>query len=72
MKSIVIASGNENKIEEFRAMFKPLGIEVLGMKECGELEEVQETGATLAENAVIKTENLMHKLPQQEITEDSG
>lgn len=72
MKSIVIASGNEHKIEEFRAMFKPLGIEVIGMKECGEMEEVQETGATFAENAVIKAEYLMKKLNQPVISDDSG
>lgn len=72
MKSIVIASGNEHKIEEFRAMFKPLGIKVIGMKECGEMEEVQETGATFAENAVIKAEYLMKKLNQPVISDDSG
>lgn len=39
MDKIVIASGNQHKIEEFRTLFAPLGITVIGMKECGTFAE---------------------------------
>ena len=54
MDKIVIASGNQHKIEEFRTLFAPLGITVIGMKECGTFAEPEETGTTFAANAVIK------------------
>ena len=72
MDKIVIASGNQHKIEEFRTLFAPLGITVIGMKECGTFAEPEETGTTFAANAVIKAEALCAQLGCTVISDDSG
>ena len=56
MKKIVIASNNAGKIAEFKALFKPLGIEALSLKDAGILSDPEETGLTFIENALIKQE----------------
>ena len=72
MNRIIIASGNQHKIEEFRTLFTPLGIQVISMQECGQFEEPQETGMTFAANAVIKAEALCAQLGCAVISDDSG
>ena len=72
MNRIIIASGNQHKIEVFRTLFTPLGIQVISMQECGQFEEPQETGTTFAANAVIKAEALCAQLGCAVISDDSG
>ena len=72
MNRIIIASGNQHKIEEFRTLFTPLWIQVISMQECGQFEEPQETGMTFAANAVIKAEALCAQLGCAVISDDSG
>lgn len=72
MNRIIIASGNQHKIEEFRTLFTPLGIQVISMQECGQFEDPQETGTTFAANAVIKAEALCAQLGCAVISDDSG
>ena len=72
MNKIVIASGNQHKIEEFATMFAPLGIQIVGMKEFEGVTEPEETGKTFEENAVIKAEALSKQLGCMVISDDSG
>ena len=48
-KTIVAATGNAHKLKEFRAILK--GWSVLSAKEAGFFGDVEETGATFAQNA---------------------
>ncbi len=50
---LIIATTNENKIREIRQML-PQGIELLSLAEIGYHDEIEETGKTLNENALIK------------------
>ena len=50
----VIATGNEGKVREFKRILEPMGFEVSSLKEMGLSLDVEETGATFAENARIK------------------
>lgn len=50
---LVFASNNEHKLSEVRGIM-PIGIEVLSLREIGFDREMEETGATLAENSLIK------------------
>ena len=43
-KTIVIASGNEGKIREFRQMLEPEGYKVLCLKDLPDPAEPEETG----------------------------
>ena len=57
---IIFATGNENKVEEIRALL-PEGIEIVSLKEMGYLEEIEETGKTLEENSVLKAQTIYDK-----------
>ena len=50
---LVIASHNQGKVREIRALLEPYGIEPVSAGELG-LPEPAETGTTFAENALIK------------------
>lgn len=50
---LVIASHNQGKVKEIRALLAPFGIEPVSASELG-LPEPEETGTTFAENALLK------------------
>jgi XTP/dITP diphosphohydrolase len=50
---LVIASHNAGKLREIRALVEPYGMEAISAADLG-LPEPEETGATFAENALIK------------------
>ena len=56
MKEIVLASGNRGKIAEFNAMLAP--VSVISPKDLGLDFDVEETGKTFFENALIKARAL--------------
>lgn len=72
MKKIVIASNNAGKIAEFKALFAPLGITPLSLKEAGIISDPEETGLTFIENALIKARNAAKISGLPAIADDSG
>ncbi|MBR2903309.1 MAG: RdgB/HAM1 family non-canonical purine NTP pyrophosphatase [Clostridia bacterium] len=70
IKKIVVATGNAHKLQEISAIFE--GVEVLSQKQCGFDEDVAETGATFAENALIKARAAAKALGIPVIADDSG
>ncbi|UNM95801.1 RdgB/HAM1 family non-canonical purine NTP pyrophosphatase [Ignatzschineria rhizosphaerae] len=72
MKKIVIASNNAGKIAEFKALFEPLGIETLSLKEAGIISDPEETGLTFIENALIKARNAAKISGLPALADDSG
>ncbi|MDI9541230.1 MAG: RdgB/HAM1 family non-canonical purine NTP pyrophosphatase [Bacillota bacterium] len=71
MKDVMIATGNSNKVKEYREILEPLGYIVHDLKEIEHLE-VEETGSTFAENALIKAENIKDIYGMIVIADDSG
>lgn len=71
-KSIILASNNKNKLKEMKEKLQPLGFEVLSQKEAGFDIEVEETGTTFKENAILKAEAIYAKLKSAVIADDSG
>ncbi|MFA6814692.1 MAG: RdgB/HAM1 family non-canonical purine NTP pyrophosphatase [Lentisphaeria bacterium] len=72
LKEIVIATGNANKVKEFKAILAPYGITVHSAKELGGMPEVIEDGSTFLENAAKKAiagAQAFHKLV---LADDSG
>ena len=51
---LVIATANAHKVEEFRGILAGLPVTILSAAEAGIGQEVEETGATLEENARLK------------------
>ncbi len=69
-KRLVVASGNAHKLKEIAEIFTEF--EVVSQKAMGFLEEVEETGKTFSENAVIKAEAAAKALGIPVLADDSG
>lgn len=72
VKEIVVASSNEGKIREFREMLEPRGYTVKSLADFPDLGEIEETGTTFAENAVIKADAVTKKYGIMAVSDDSG
>ena len=69
----IIATNNPKKLAELSRILKPLGITAVTAKEEGvELDDVEETGSTFAENAFIKADAVFKKTGIPAIADDSG
>lgn len=64
----VIATHNKHKVEEFHRILSPLGIEAV----TADLEDVEETGTTFAENAELKARAACEETGLPAIADDSG
>ena len=73
MKEIVVATTNKGKLKEISAMLEKLGIEVKSIKDVlGYNPDIEETGTTFTENAVIKAETVMNMIHMPTLADDSG
>ncbi|WP_102691143.1 XTP/dITP diphosphatase [Rummeliibacillus pycnus] len=72
MKQVVIATKNKGKAKDFEAIFAPLGYEVLTLFDVAPDMEIEETGTTFEENAILKAETLAKQLNTFVIADDSG
>ena len=68
---IVVASHNAGKVCEIEALLAPFGIETAAAADLG-LDEPEETGATFAENAVIKAVAAAEAASMPALADDSG
>jgi XTP/dITP diphosphohydrolase len=68
---IVAATHNKGKLAEFRDLFEPLGIEVVGAGALG-LPEPEETGDTFVANALIKARAATEATGKISLADDSG
>jgi XTP/dITP diphosphohydrolase len=72
MKDLFIASANAHKIEEFKQMLEPLGYDIKSINDLPEVIDIEETGLTFEENAVIKAKTISDKFNIPCISDDSG
>lgn len=75
MKTIIIATSNQHKVDEFQAELK--GIQVLSLKDIGFYEDIIEDGTTFEQNATIKAKAVSEFLRRQGklypvLADDSG
>lgn len=71
MKTIVLASNNQNKIKEISKLLEEFNIEVKSLKELG-LGDPIEDGQTFEENAIIKAKYAFDKTGLPSLADDSG
>lgn len=73
MKKIIVASTNLGKIKEIKAMLNDIDIEVISMSEVLDEElEIEETGTTFKENALIKAQTIANIVNLPVLADDSG
>jgi len=71
-KSIIVATKNKGKAKEFERMFSRYTIAVKTLVDVPEIPDIEETGETFEENAVIKAEAIAKKTNSFVVADDSG
>lgn len=71
-KDLLLATGNEHKLEEFQAVLGPLGYHVHSLKEFPAYVEPLENGKTYRENAFIKARSAASLSSFPVLADDSG
>ena len=70
---IFIATKNHNKLKELERILKPMGFEVLSENDLEKpLPEVEETGTTYEENALLKAHSGLKETCRITVADDSG
>ena len=69
-EKLVVATGNKNKLKEIAEIF--VEFDVVSQKEMGFDVDVEETGVTFAENALIKARAAAQALGCMALADDSG
>ncbi len=72
MKTVVIASNNQNKIREFRSILNIPNVEFKSLKEIGFNDDIIEDGNSFFDNALIKAKTISERLGVIAISDDSG
>ena len=71
MQKFVLASNNKGKLREFNDMFSSMSITVLPQADF-DIEEIEETGLSFVENAILKARNAALHSGLPAIADDSG
>ena len=71
-KSIILATNNANKVQEIREILSGQDIMVLPLKETGIEADIEETGDTFEENALIKARAVCALTGKPALADDSG
>lgn len=69
---LLIATRNRGKIAEMRELFGGLAVELTGLDEFPDVAEVEETGSTFEENAVLKARKYSQETGLWALADDSG
>lgn len=69
---IVIATNNRNKLKEIRAVLGGFFEEMYSLGDLGINVEIEETGDTLTENALIKARTILNMTGLASLADDSG
>lgn len=74
MTELVLASRNAHKVLELRRILHPLlpGVRVLGLDDVPPYPDVAETGATFADNALLKAREAVRRTGLAAVGDDSG
>ncbi|HET7628276.1 MAG TPA: XTP/dITP diphosphatase [Bacillales bacterium] len=72
MKQVLVATKNAGKVKEFQQLFQSLGVKVRSLLDDHDAADVEETGTTFAENAILKAETISRKMSVPVIADDSG
>ena len=71
-KKIIAATKNRGKLEEIAQLLSNLPYDVISMTEAGITDDIDETGATFEENALIKARAVWRVTGETVIADDSG
>ena len=72
MKKLILATNNRHKIAEITAILDGLDLKILSAPEFDDFPEIEETGDTLAENAMLKATAIWRKYSLPGLADDTG
>ncbi|OCA81755.1 XTP/dITP diphosphatase [Pradoshia sp. D12] len=72
MNTVLIATKNKGKAKEFEALFSPKGIKVITLLDIENAIDVEETGSTFEENALLKANTISELMNMPVLSDDSG
>lgn len=72
MEKLIVASNNQGKIKEIKAILAPYFAEIVSLKEAGIDIDVEETGTTFCESALIKARAVYDIVQTPVLSDDSG
>src|SRR5947209_13787048 len=72
MRTLLLATSNLHKLEEFRAIFSDLPLRLLSLRDLQLAIDVEETGTTYAENAELKARAYAQVSNMSTLADDSG
>ncbi|HEX7737934.1 MAG TPA: XTP/dITP diphosphatase [Ktedonobacteraceae bacterium] len=72
MRTLLLATTNEHKVEEFRTIFRDLPFTLLSLRDIQNEMDVEETGTTFAENAILKAQAYAQATDMLALADDSG
>jgi XTP/dITP diphosphohydrolase len=71
-KELLIATGNKGKLAEFQSLLASLPLRLRNLAEFPEIREVEETGTTFSDNAVLKARGYAGQTCLWTLADDSG
>lgn len=69
---LVLATNNKDKVREMKNLLRDLPVEILTAADFDDFPEIEETGTTLEENAVLKAEGIFRATGLPSLADDSG
>jgi XTP/dITP diphosphohydrolase len=69
---LLLATTNAGKLAELRELVAPLSIDVNGLAELSTFDEVDETGSSFAQNAILKASGYARQSGLPTLADDSG
>ena len=71
-KTLVLATHNIHKQTEMNSIMSDLGVQVIGLDQFPDIKDIEETGTTLIENALIKARTVYQLTGLPSLSDDTG
>src|SRR5579885_2536538 len=72
MRTLLLATTNEHKLSEYRTILRDLPFTLLSLRDVQIDMDVEETGTTFAENAILKAQVYAQAANMLALADDSG
>lgn len=72
MKKLLVATSNKNKLPEILKELSGLDVDIISLNNIGDIPDVEETGETFEENAILKARVCGDKTGYLTLADDSG
>lgn len=71
-RTLVLATGNSGKARELRELLREVPLEIKSLADFERIEDVEETGSTFEQNAVLKAQGFARQTGHLSLADDSG